>query len=48
MMKLQSREQQELAATTRSWEEAQDFFVEFQREHDLAGALISDFYPPEQ
>ena len=43
MMKLQSREQQELAATTRSWEEAQDFFMEFQREYDLAGALISDF-----
>lgn len=49
MMKLQSREQQGLAPTTRSWEEAQkDFFVAFQREHGLAGALISDFEPPKQ
>jgi len=49
VMKLQSREQQGLAATTRSWEEAQkDFFVVFQREHGLAGALISGFQPLEQ
>ena len=49
VMKLQYREQQGLAATTRSWEEAQkDILVVFQSEHGLAGALISDFQPPEQ